>query len=92
MAEVVKAIDAGAEDFTDLKVFKLTNADPQETADLLTSFFPTKRETAAAHRARLAGFAVHHSSVAVLAAWAAAAGAAAVRPAIRINASRNAIA
>jgi general secretion pathway protein D len=40
VAEVIKAIDAGAEEFTDMQVFKLVNADPQETADLITSLFP----------------------------------------------------
>jgi type II secretory pathway component GspD/PulD (secretin) len=40
VAEIIKAIDAGAEDFTELRVFKLTNADPNDTADLLSNLFP----------------------------------------------------
>jgi len=40
VAEIVRAIDMSAEDFTVLKVFRLANADPTETADLLTSLFP----------------------------------------------------
>jgi type II secretory pathway component GspD/PulD (secretin) len=40
VAEVIKAIDSGAEDMTLVKVFRLKNADPSETADLLTSLFP----------------------------------------------------
>jgi type II secretory pathway component GspD/PulD (secretin) len=38
--EVVKAIDDGAEDVTEVKVFRLHFADPVEMADLLTSLFP----------------------------------------------------
>ncbi len=40
VAEVVKAIDSGAEDVTLVKVFDLQNADPQETADMLSNLFP----------------------------------------------------
>jgi type II secretory pathway component GspD/PulD (secretin) len=40
VAEIIRAIDMSAEDFTVLKVFRLSNADPTETADLLTSLFP----------------------------------------------------
>jgi type II secretory pathway component GspD/PulD (secretin) len=39
VAEIIKAIDAGAEDFSMLKVFSLTNADPTEMADMLTQLF-----------------------------------------------------
>jgi len=56
VAEVVKAIDAGAEDFTDLKVFKLTNADPQETADLLTSLFPDETRNSSGSSSAFGGF------------------------------------
>ena len=56
VAEVVKAIDAGAEDFTDLKVFKLTNADPQETADLLTSLFPDETRNSSGSPSAFGGF------------------------------------
>src|SRR5207249_12212011 len=37
VAEVVHAIDMGAEDVTVVKVFHLQHADPSETADLLTN-------------------------------------------------------
>jgi type II secretory pathway component GspD/PulD (secretin) len=40
VAEIIKAIDAGAEDFTVVKVRRLKNADPAETVDLLSSLFP----------------------------------------------------
>jgi type II secretory pathway component GspD/PulD (secretin) len=40
VAEVIKAIDMGAEDMTVVKVFHLQHADPQETADLLSNLFP----------------------------------------------------
>src|SRR5205823_5113537 len=40
VAEIIYAIDSGAEDFTEVRLFRLTNADPTETADLLTNLFP----------------------------------------------------
>lgn len=40
VAEVIKAIDMGAEDMTVVRVFHLQHADPQETADLLSNLFP----------------------------------------------------
>jgi type II secretory pathway component GspD/PulD (secretin) len=40
IAEIISSIDAGAQSFTELRVFKLVNADANETADLLTSLFP----------------------------------------------------
>src|SRR5262249_45319415 len=40
VAEIIHAIDSSAEDFTEVRLFKLKNADPTETADLLTSLFP----------------------------------------------------
>jgi type II secretory pathway component GspD/PulD (secretin) len=40
VAEIIHAIDSGAEDFTEVRLFRLTNADPTETADLLTNLFP----------------------------------------------------
>jgi len=40
VAEVIKAIDAGAEDVTLVRVFPLKYADPTETSDLLVSLFP----------------------------------------------------
>ncbi len=40
VAEIIKAIDSGAQDVTDVRVFKLQYADPTEMANLLTSAFP----------------------------------------------------
>jgi len=40
VAEIVKAIDAGAEDVTVVRVFKLNYADPTEMSDLLVNLFP----------------------------------------------------
>ena len=40
VAEVVRAIDAGAEDVTLLRVFQLQNSSPVEMVDLLTELFP----------------------------------------------------
>ena len=40
VAEVIKAIDMGAEDVTVVKVFHLQHSNPQEMSDLLGSLFP----------------------------------------------------
>jgi len=40
VAEIVYAIDSSAEDFTEVRLFRLANADPNDTAELLTSLFP----------------------------------------------------
>jgi general secretion pathway protein D len=40
VAEIIKAIDSGAEAFTEVRVFRLLNADATEMADTLTSLFP----------------------------------------------------
>jgi general secretion pathway protein D len=40
VAEVVHAIDMGAEEFTEVRVFHLTNSDPVEVSDLLANLFP----------------------------------------------------
>ncbi|HRT56241.1 MAG TPA: secretin N-terminal domain-containing protein [Candidatus Paceibacterota bacterium] len=45
VAEVIKAIDQGAEDVTEVRVFRLTNADPTEMSELLTSLFPDETRT-----------------------------------------------
>jgi general secretion pathway protein D len=39
VAEIIRDIDMGAEEFTELRVFPLKNADPTTTADLLTQLF-----------------------------------------------------
>ncbi|NOS69063.1 MAG: hypothetical protein HOP33_03950 [Verrucomicrobia bacterium] len=46
VAEIIKAIDSGAEDVTDVRVFKLQYADPTEMANLLTSAFPDETRSA----------------------------------------------
>ncbi len=43
--ELVKAIDTNVEDITEVKVFRLKNADPIEMADLLTSLFPDETQS-----------------------------------------------
>jgi general secretion pathway protein D len=45
VAEVIKFVDSGAEDFTELQVFQLKHADPTAMADLLTSLFPDDTKT-----------------------------------------------
>jgi general secretion pathway protein D len=40
VAEIIQAIDQGAEDVTEVEVFQLLNADPTEMATQLTSVFP----------------------------------------------------
>jgi general secretion pathway protein D len=40
VAEIIRAIDMGAEDFVVVKVFHLTNASPVETAQMLSDLFP----------------------------------------------------
>jgi general secretion pathway protein D len=40
VAEIIRAIDMGAEDMTEVQVFRLQYADPTEMATLLTSVFP----------------------------------------------------
>jgi len=45
VAEVIKYIDSGAEDFTEVRRFALTHADPNTMADLLTNLFPDDSKT-----------------------------------------------
>lgn len=40
VVELVNQMDVDVDDIMDLRVFRLRHADPQETADLLTSLFP----------------------------------------------------
>jgi general secretion pathway protein D len=40
VAEIIKAIDTGAEDVTVVRIFHLKNANPTETVDLLSNLFP----------------------------------------------------
>lgn len=43
--DLVRQVDTSVENITELRLFKLKFADPQETADLLTSLFPTTSST-----------------------------------------------
>lgn len=43
--QLVASVDTNVEDVTEIRVFRLKNADPQETADLLTSLFPDSSNT-----------------------------------------------
>ena len=40
IAQLVQEVDVSATDVTELRVFHLANADPQETVDQLTQLFP----------------------------------------------------
>jgi type II secretory pathway component GspD/PulD (secretin) len=48
VAEVIKAIDAGAEDETQVRVFQLKHHDPVEVANLLTGLFSDQGNTGGA--------------------------------------------
>ena len=45
IAEIIHAIDSGAEDATDVRVFHLTYADPTEMAELLSNVFPDESKS-----------------------------------------------
>ena len=45
VAEIIQAIDLGAEDMTEVEVFRLHYADPTEMATLLTSVFPDESKS-----------------------------------------------
>src|SRR5207302_1240059 len=45
VAEIVRAIDMGAEDFVEVRVFHLTNSSPVELAELLSNLFPDETKT-----------------------------------------------
>jgi type II secretory pathway component GspD/PulD (secretin) len=47
IAEIIHAIDSGAEDATDVRVFHLTYADPTEMAELLSNVFPDESKSSA---------------------------------------------
>jgi type II secretory pathway component GspD/PulD (secretin) len=55
VAEVVRAIDMGAEDVGLVKVFHLQHADPNETADLLTNLFPDDSRTGGSQGSQFGG-------------------------------------
>ncbi len=54
--ELVKAVDVDVEDITELRVFKLKNADPQEMAELLSSLFPDETTAQANQGGRVGRF------------------------------------
>jgi len=45
VAEIIQAIDLGAEDMTEVEVFRLQYADPTEMSTLLTSVFPDESKS-----------------------------------------------
>jgi type II secretory pathway component GspD/PulD (secretin) len=45
VAEIVRAIDMGAEEFVEVRVFHLTNSSPVEMAEMLTNLFPDESKT-----------------------------------------------
>jgi len=45
IADLIEKVDTNVEDVTELRVFRLKYADPQDTADLLTSLFPDTSTT-----------------------------------------------
>jgi general secretion pathway protein D len=45
MAQLIQAVDSGAEDFTVVRVFRLHNADATETADLLSTLFGSQGQS-----------------------------------------------
>ena len=45
VAEIIQAIDLGAQDMTEVEVFRLDYADPSEMATLLTSVFPDETKS-----------------------------------------------
>ncbi len=55
VAEIVRAIDMGAEDFVEVRVFHLTNSSPVEMAELLTNLFPDETKTGTTSQSPFAG-------------------------------------
>ncbi len=56
VAEIIQAIDMGAEDATDVHVFRLQYSDPTEMADLLTSLFPDETRSSSQSGGQGGGF------------------------------------
>lgn len=54
--ELVNAVDVNVEDITEIRVFPLQHADPQEMADLLTSLFPDETSNRTGTSGRTGGF------------------------------------
>jgi len=54
--QLVASVDTNVDDLTEIRVFRLTNADPQETSDLLASLFPDPTATQTNQRGGFGGF------------------------------------
>jgi len=54
--DLVSKVDVNVDDITELRVFRLLYADPQETADLLTSLFPDTTQQNSNNRGGFRGF------------------------------------
>lgn len=54
--ELVGSVDMNVEDITEIRVFRLQHADPQETADLLASLFPDPTASQSNQGGRFGGF------------------------------------
>lgn len=55
--KLIEKVDTDVQDLTELRVFHLKNADPSETADLLTSLFPDTTSNSQNNGGRGGGFA-----------------------------------
>jgi len=58
--ELIKAVDVNVEDVTELRVFKLKNADPTEMAELIMSLFPDQASQQGQQRGMGVGFSLGH--------------------------------
>lgn len=54
--QLVNSIDTNVDDLTEIRVFRLNHADPQETVDLLTSLFPDPTSSQNNQRGGFGGF------------------------------------
>jgi len=54
--QLVNSVDTNVDDLTEIRVFRLTHADPQETVDLLTSLFPDPTSSQNNQRGGFGGF------------------------------------
>lgn len=56
LEKLIKEMDVNVDDVTELRVFRLRYADPQETADQLTTLFPDPTQQNSNDRSRYRGF------------------------------------
>lgn len=54
--QLVTSVDTNVEDVTEIRVFRLTHADPQETSDLLASLFPDPTSSQNSRQGGFGGF------------------------------------